>query len=89
MLELTAGPEVTSIPEIAIVRVDVGIPLRKEDGEVLWSSGKPVTFTNGKCSLDVILAGHTDAEHMRVFFVNEEDYNLYRFIHPLYNRRQD
>lgn len=88
-LEFTADPEVTKIPPVAIVRVDVGIPLKRGDGETMWSSSGPVTFTGGKAKLDITLGGQTDIEHMRVFFVNEEDYNLFRFIHPLYDRRRD
>ena len=86
-IELTTDEDIETIPEIAMIHVDVGIPLRKEDGETIWSSGGPIQFTEGKCKMNIDLKGHTDIEHMRVFFLNEEDYNLFRFIHPLYGRR--
>lgn len=88
-LELSAEPDVLSIPRVAMVRVEVGIPLKKVDGEAIWSSNGPLTFNNGNCKLNIDLMGRTDIEHMRLFFVNEEDYNMFRFIHPLYGRRSD
>ncbi len=88
-LELSTDAEAGSLPAISITRVETGIPLKKEDGEILWSSDGEVDLKDGKCKLSIDLKGHTDIEHMRVFFVNEEDYNLFRFIHPLYDRRRD
>ncbi len=88
-VEFSTDPETASIPEVVMVHVDEGIPLKKQDGEILWSSGGPVMLTDGKCKLSMDLKGHTDKEHMRVFFTNEEEYNLFRFIHPLYTRRRD
>ncbi len=89
VIELTTDETAESIPEIVMVRTEEGIPLRKTDGEVLWSSNGPVQLQGGKCKLSISLKGHTDKEHMRLFFSNEDDYNLFRFIHPLYNRRND
>ena len=89
VLEMTTDPEVTSIPRIVMVHVSVGIPLRKADGEIIWSSDGAIPFTGGKCKMNINLKGRQDIEHMRIFFVNEEDYNLFRFVHPLYNRRHD
>jgi hypothetical protein len=89
VIELSTDESVESIPEIVMVRTEEGIPLRKGDGEILWSSEGPVQFTGGKCKLTISLKGHQDEEHMRLFFSNEEDYNLFRFVHPLYKRRRD
>jgi len=86
-LDLVTDPEVTELPPIALVRVEVGIPLRKGDGEILWSSGGPVRLTGGKARVMMTTKGHDDRERMRIFFENEEDYNLFRFVHPLYIRR--
>ena len=88
-IEITTDESVDSIPEIVMIRTEEGIPLRKEDGETLWSSNGPINLSGGKCTLNINLKGHQDIEHMRLFFSNEEDYNLFRFIHPLYNRRKD
>ncbi|MBO4357848.1 MAG: zinc ribbon domain-containing protein [Candidatus Methanomethylophilaceae archaeon] len=88
-IEIATDESVDSIPEIVMIRTEEGIPLRKEDGETLWSSNGPINLSGGKCTLNINLKGHQDIEHMRLFFSNEEDYNLFRFIHPLYNRRKD
>jgi len=89
LLNISTDQDVQSLPAIVIVKVDVGIPLRKGDGEIIWSSDGEVALAQGARSLRVDLKGHRDIEHMRVFFSNEEDYNLFRFIHPLYTRRKD
>ncbi|MBE6528785.1 MAG: zinc ribbon domain-containing protein [Thermoplasmata archaeon] len=86
-VNLSTDESVDKIPEIVMVRTEEGIPLRKTDGEIVWSSEGPVQFSEGKCKLSIGLNGHSDIEHMRLFFSNEEDYNLFRFIHPLYRRK--
>ena len=87
VLEINTSMDVTSIPPVALVRVDAGIPLRKSDGEILWSSGGPIQLTGGSAKVPMTLKGHSDLDHMRIFFEDESDYNLFRFIHPLPNRR--
>ncbi len=88
-IEITTDESVESLPEMEMIHTDEGIPLRREDGETLWSSDGPVQLTDGKCKITISMKGHNDVEHMRLFFSNEEEYNLFRFIHPLYNRRRD
>ena len=86
MLQMTADDETQTIPEVALVHVAEGIPLDRLDGEVIWSSGGAVQFNNGACSIPIDLSRYKDVEHIRLFFLDEEDYNLFRFIHPLYGR---
>jgi len=86
-IDFSTDPSVTELPEIIAVRVTEGIPLRKEDGAVVGTSGGPIRLTNGNGRVSMEIGGSTDIEHMRLFFSNEENYNLFRFIHPLYGRR--
>lgn len=85
-LEFSADPDVTEIPAVMAVQVAVGIPLKRTDGEVVWRSGGPVPLTQGKGSLTVQCRNLQDIERMRLFFENDADYNMFRFIHPLYRR---
>jgi predicted RNA-binding Zn-ribbon protein involved in translation (DUF1610 family) len=85
-LQLTTDSDIKKIPEVALVHVDEGIPLKRTDGEVIWSSGGNIEFSGGACSIPIDLSKYKDVEHIRLFFVNEEDYNLFRFIHPLYRK---
>ncbi len=86
-IDFSTDPEVTQLPEVVAVRVAEGIPLRKEDGAQVGTSNGPVKLNNGTGRLVMDLGGATDVEHIRLFFADEENYNLFRFIHPLYNRR--
>ena len=74
------------MPSMIAVKSAVGIPLKRTDGEVLWRSQGPVRLSQGKGTVAVPLRTQDDIEHMRLFFENDADYNLVRFIHPLYGR---
>ena len=81
-LTLTSDPDVKEIYPVVAVRTAVGIPLRRSDGEVIWrSSGKVPTNTTIDTGARV-----TDLQGVRLFFEDDEYYNLYRFIHPLRRR---
>jgi len=84
-LTIDAGTDLM-LPEVVIMHVVEGFPLKKGDGEMLWSSKGPVHVPGGRCKLDIDLKGHTDVEHMRLFFSNEEEYYRIKIIHPLYGR---
>ena len=88
-IDMSMDESISMLPEIVMVRTEVGIPLNKRDGEIVWSSNGPVQITGGKCKLTADFKVHSDIEHMRLFFSNEEDYHLFRFIHPLYNKGRD
>ena len=85
-MEFSTDPDVTEIPPIIAVQVAVGIPLKRSDGEVIWRSHNPVAIVQGKGSLTVQCKNLEDISRMRLFFENDADYNLFRFIHPLYGR---
>ena len=86
-MDFTADPDITEIPAIIAVQVAVGIPLKRTDGEVIWRSHNPVQLTQGRGSLTVQCKNLEDPARMRLFFENDSDYNMFRFMHPLYNRR--
>ena len=86
-MDFTADPDVSEIPAIIAVQVAVGIPLKRTDGEVIWRSHNPVQLTQGRGSLTVQCKNLEDPARMRLFFENDSDYNMFRFMHPLYNRR--
>ena len=85
-MEFSTDPDITEIPPIVAVQVAVGIPLKRGDGEIIWRSHNPVAITQGKGSLTVQCKNLEDPSRMRLFFENDADYNMFRFIHPLYGR---
>ncbi len=85
--KLSADPSVTDIPSIMAVQSSERIPLRSGDGEVVWRSEGPIMFENGSATASFQCGPQTDMERIRLFFVEEADYNLFKFIHPIYRRR--
>ncbi len=85
-LDFQTDADVTQIPQIVGVQVMEGIPLKKTDGEAVFKSNGPVSLIQGKATLNMACK-KTDIEKMRLFFVNDSNYNLFRFVHPLYGRR--
>ena len=86
-MEFSADADVSEIPPILAVQVAEGIPLKRSDGEVIWRSHNPVQLTQGKGVLTVQCKNLEDPARMRLFFENDADYNMFRFMHPLYGRR--
>ncbi len=86
-MEFTMDPDISQIPPVIAVQVAVGIPLKRTDGEVIWRSHNPVPIMQGRGSLTVQCKNLEDPARMRLFFENDADYNMFRFVHPLYNRR--
>lgn len=83
------APDQTAIPPMLMVLTREGIPLKATDGEVIWESDEPLSVTEGKATASFTVPREkSDIARMRLFFSNKEDYNLNRFIHPLYNRRE-
>ena len=85
-LDFSTDPDAESLPPVIAVQVAVGIPLKRADGEVIWRSHGPVQLTGGSASLSVQCKNLEDPARMRLFFENDTDYNLFRFVHPLYGR---
>ncbi|MCQ2079807.1 MAG: zinc ribbon domain-containing protein [archaeon] len=77
----------TVVPRCIMVMSEEGIPLRQKDGEVIWESDDPVVLTDGKAECGfVIPKDEASVRNMRLFFPNRNDYNKYRFVHPVYRR---
>ena len=84
VLALDASEQL-SLPPMVMVAVGEGLPLKMTDGAVIWESGGPVELSGGKAVFTfTVPRDRADVHRMRLFFPNQEDYNLYRFIHPLY-----
>lgn len=86
-MEFSTDSDISEIPPIVAVQVTEGIPLKRTDGEVIWRSHNPVQLTQGTGSLTIQCKNLEDPAKMRLFFENDADYNMFRFVHPLYNRR--
>ncbi len=86
-IEFTTNPDISQIPPVIAVQVAIGIPLKRTDGEVIWRSHNSVPITQGRGSLTVQCKNLEDPARIRLFFENDTDYNMFRFVHPLYNRR--
>ncbi len=82
-------PGETVIPRCVMVITKEGIPLRERDGEIIWESDDPLVLTDGRAEC-FFVAGkdEIDLNRMRLFFPDRKNYNKYRFVHPLYNRRK-
>ncbi|MDR1404672.1 MAG: zinc ribbon domain-containing protein [Candidatus Methanoplasma sp.] len=78
---------VKELPPMMAIAVKEGIPLKICNGESIWSSGRPVLISSGKAVAVFTAKGIVDIKKVRLFFAKEEDYNLFRFIHPLYKEK--
>ena len=86
-LDFSTDADVRELPPMIAVSTEVGIPLKGNDGHVVWRSGGPVRLTSGSATVVMQTTGRMEVERMRLFFENDENYNLYRFVHPIYRRR--
>ena len=86
-IRLSTDTDVTEIPAVIAVQSSERIPLRAGDGEVVWTSNDPVPFVGGAATVSFECGPQTDMERIRLFFVEEADYNLFKFVHPIYRRR--
>ena len=87
ILSIETDRGVSELPPVTAVAVKEGIPLKIWDGESVWSSNRPIPINNGKSTVMFIAKDKVDISKVRLFFVKEEDYNVYRFIHPLYKEK--
>ncbi|MDR0887682.1 MAG: zinc ribbon domain-containing protein [Candidatus Methanoplasma sp.] len=86
-LSIETSAYVKELPAMSAVLVKEGIPLKRHDGESIWSSGRPVPLSGGKVVISFTSKHNVDLPKVRVFFDNDEDYNTFRFIHPIYRER--
>ena len=87
VLSISTEQWVKEIPAIVAVAVKEGIPLKITDGESIWSSGKPIQLSLGKGTAMFTVKDKVDITKVRLFFTQDEDYNMFRFIHPLYKEK--
>ena len=87
ILSIETDRGVVELPPMMAVAVKEGIPLKLWDGESIWSSNRPIPISNGKAAIMFTVGDKVDISKVRLFFVKEEDYNVFRFIHPLYKER--
>lgn len=81
---IDTDPSIRAMPPAIAVHVKEGLPLKKWDGEAVWNSGRAIPLSAGRASFSFIVRGDSDLRKVRLFFVNDEDYNLFRFIHPIF-----
>ncbi len=85
-MSLTTDPGVGELPPVMLVQATTGIPLKRNEGEVVWKSAGPVQMQNGVAVIQAACSKLGDIERCRLFFANDSDYHDFRFIHPLYRR---
>lgn len=85
-MSLNTDPGVSELPPVMLVQATTGIPLKRNEGEVIWKSGGPVPMHNGVAVIQTACGRLEDIERCRLFFANDSDYYDFRFIHPLYRR---
>jgi len=83
-MRFEANPDVKVIPPMAAVHVKEGIPLKIWDGENIWESKRGTPLTNGVATMSIQTESKVDLRKVRLFFTNNEDYNQFRLIHPVY-----
>ncbi|MDO5853480.1 MAG: hypothetical protein Q4Q62_05405 [Thermoplasmata archaeon] len=83
---LATDQDVSLLPPMMMVQASRGIPLRRNDGEVVWRSEGPVQLTNGTVTLKLPGKGPEAVERCRLFMAEDSDYYDFRFVHPLYGR---
>jgi hypothetical protein len=87
MLSIDADSSVKELPPVTAVLVREGIPLKIRDGEPIWSSGRPIPLSGGKAVVTFTSKQNVELPRVRIFFDNNEDYNILRFIHPIYKEK--
>ncbi|MBO4502745.1 MAG: zinc ribbon domain-containing protein [Candidatus Methanomethylophilus sp.] len=82
-------PDESALPRCVMVRSEEGIPLREKDGTVVWESDDPIILSNGRAECFFVTdKDDLDLSRMRLFFPDKRNYNKFRFVHPIYNRRK-
>jgi len=87
VLSIDTDKSIRELPPMTAISVKEGIPLKIWDGESIWASNRPVPITSGKAVIVFVTKDRIDVSKVRLFFTSEDDYNVFRFIHPLYKER--
>lgn len=76
-------PGSSAIPRMRMVMTESGIPLRPNDGIVVWRSDDPLLLTDGVGNGGFFMDRKSaDISRMRLFFEDRSAYSRYRVIHP-------
>lgn len=84
-VSLETEPGIRMLPPMCAISVSEGIPLKIWDGENIWTCRTPIALSNGRATISFTAPPKLDLSKVRLFFLDEEDYHSFRFIHPLYN----
>lgn len=87
LISIDADYTVKELPQMTAICVNEGIPLKIWDGESVWTSNGPIALSAGKALITFHTKPKIDLSKIRMFFTNEDDYHLFRFIHPIYKDR--
>jgi len=87
MLSLETETSIRELPSMVAIAVKEGIPLNIWDGEAEWASNRPVPLNGGRTVIVFQTKNKIDLSKTRLFFVDGESYNLFKFIHPIYKER--
>jgi hypothetical protein len=87
MVSIDTDRGISGLPPLSAVHVREGIPLKRRDGEAIWSSRQHVPLQGGKALLTFQCPPDVNVSRVRLFFDSDENYNLFKFIHPLYGGR--
>ena len=86
-IDLKTDPSIESLPRMVLVSGSDGIPLNRKDGTVEWESEIQLDLKNGEKDLTIMHKMPKRPEMFRLFFVDDEKYNLFGLIHPVFRRR--
>ena len=86
-IDLKTDPSIESLPRMVLVSGSDGIPLNRKDGTVEWDSEIQLDLNNGEKDLTIMHKMPKRPEMFRLFFVDDEKYNLFGLIHPVFRRR--
>jgi hypothetical protein len=84
LLSIETEPQIKELPAMCAICVSEGIPLKMWDGVSIWTSKTPTPLNNGKTVITFMAGPKLDLSKVRLFFLNEEEYHNFKFIHPLY-----
>lgn len=72
------------IPSVIAIKATRGIPLKKNEGTVVWRSQSHIQTVNGNKSFITNYEPSCGTHNIRMFFEEEDSYCTYRFVHPIY-----
>ncbi len=84
LISLETDPQIKELPAMCAISVSEGIPLKIWDGMNIWTNKAVTPLNNGKSVITFMARSNLDLKKVRLFFLNEDDYHHFKFIHPIY-----